>query len=385
MIIRTTFPQVYRFDHPKAGIYYQVSARSKKWGLNERKTFNTEKDALSYARQIEKHVQDNGRRTEIPKDKLVHVTAYEKLIERLQPFGKNPEDAVEHYVKFLGDSIIRQAMPTVRELVEQWHAHKLLDTTLDSQYRNEIKLHCKFIKCKWGDYRADEVRKNDIDVVLKKHPCSNNTRKKYLTMIRMFFNWVLGLDKGYVTTNPAEGIKFKADRFEKEFYQPARIHDFFRKVAEKYPQLVGYYALLTFAGLRPSEGARVQWRHVNFTTNELHVITGKTDARHIPMQPVLVAWLKWHKEHSEKDAALVPDKNMFNLEKDARGLMDGGWIADGLRHTFATNFASLEKNYSTVAWYMGNSVAMIKKHYAQTIPSEPLNEFWNMIPDKVLS
>jgi len=69
----------------------------------------------------------------------------------------------------------------------------------------------------------------------------------------------------------------------------------------------------------------------------------------------------------------------------ARGPIEEKWIADGLRHTFATYYTSLIKDYPAVAWYMGNSVAMIKKHYAQTIPSGPLNEFWTLTPDKVLS
>jgi integrase len=142
--------------------------------------------------------------------------------------------------------------------------------------------------------------------------------------------------------------------------------------------------LLAFAGLRPSEGARVQWHQINFVTNELHVIKGKTDARDIPLEPVSVAWLKWFRENSPKDVPFVPQKNLFNLERKVRETMDGKWIADGLRHGFATFYASLKKDYPAVAWYMGNSVAMIKKHYAKTIPSDQLNQFWNLTPAVVL-
>ena len=383
MLIRSTFPQVYALNQ-RGSKYFLVSARQKKWGLNERKTFKSEDDALHYARQIEKSILKHGAQTDIPKDKLAHVTAYEQMMERLLPFGKKPEEAVEHFVRFLGEEIKHWAMPTVRQLVDQWEAHKLLDGTLDSQYRNEIKLHCRFIKRKWGDCRASEVRRNDIETILKKHPGTNNTRKKYLTFVRMFFNWVLAEDKGYVVTNPAEGIKFKTEKFERAFYQPESVKNFLGKIAEKYPTLVGYYAVLTFCGLRPSEGARVEWRHVNFSTKELHVVHGKTDARHIPLQPVAISWLKWHREHAPKDATFIPKKNLFNLEREARGLMEGEWIADGLRHTFATFFTALKTDFPHVSWYMGNSVAMIKKHYAQSIPNEPLTQFWGMTPETVL-
>jgi integrase len=379
-VIRGTFPQVWRTPEG-----FMVSARSRKWGLNIRKTFPTEKEALSYRGQLEASIKEHGAQPNIPKDKLAFVSAYERLIERLTPFAKKPEDAVDHYVQFLGDEIARQAMPTVRHLVDQWQTNKLLDSTLDSQYRNEIKLHCRFIKRKFGEYRADQIRKNDIDTTLKKHPGSNNTRRKYLTFIRMFFNWLLAEDRGYVVTNPAKGIRFKADKFEKEFYDPDTLRNFFRHVVERFPQLVGYYTVLTFCGLRPSEGARVQWHHVNFTTKQLHVVHGKTDARHITMEPVAISWLKWFREHSAKDAPFVPEKNLFNLEKDARAFMAGKWIADGLRHGFASHYTSLKKDFPAVAWYMGNSVQMIKKHYAKSIPVEQLEQFWGLTPEKVLA
>ena len=386
MIIRSTFPQVYKLIDSKSGNpRWFVSARSKKWELNKRPTFGNEKEALDEARQIEASIKQRGAQPTIPKDKLSDVAAYEKLIKRLAPFNKTPEDAIEHYVKFRGDEILRQAMPTVAQLVDRWEAYKFLDTTLDEQYRNEIKLHCRFIKRKWGDNRADEIRKNDIETILKQHPVTNNTRKKYLTFVRMFFKWVLAEDRGYIVTNPAIGIKFRPDKFEKKFYQMEILKEFFRQLAEKYPQLIGYYSVLLFAGLRPSEGARIKWKHFNFSTNELHVVNGKTDARHILLEPVAIEWAKWHRKHSPKDALFVPEKNLFNLEREARGLVKDDWIANGLRHTFATFYNSLKKDYHVVAWYMGNSTAMIKKHYAQTISSEQLNQFWNLTPEKVIT
>jgi len=216
MIIRRTFPQIYKLIDSRSGnTRWYVCARSKKWGLNERPTFGSEEEALDRARQIEASIQQHGAQLNIPKDKLSHVAAYEKLIERLTPFEKKPEDAVDHFVKFLGDEILRRAMPTVRQLVDQWQTHKFQDRTLDEQYRSEIKLHCRFIKRKWGDNRANEIRKNDVETILKKHPGTNNTRKKYLTFVRMFFKWVLAEDRGYIVTNPAIGIKFKPDKFEK--------------------------------------------------------------------------------------------------------------------------------------------------------------------------
>ncbi|HUA66552.1 MAG TPA: hypothetical protein VME24_11940 [Alphaproteobacteria bacterium] len=356
-----------------------VSARSRKWGLNVRKTFATEAEALTYRAEIEESIKTNGSQASVPREKLVLATAYEKLLTRLKPFDKTPEQAVDHYVKFLGEEMLRKTMPTIGHLVELWEAHKLLDSTLDSQYRSEIKVHRRFIKRTMGNFKPDEIKRNQIDTILKKHPGTNNTRKKYLTFIRMFFNWVIG--EGYIQFNPSVGIKFKTENFEKEYYSPDAIKDFIHCIDKKHHPLLGYYVAQTFVGLRPSEAARMQWHHVNFTTNELHVVKGKTDARHIKLQPAAITWLKHFKEKSKKDSSFIPKKNLFNLERKARACMKGKWVADGLRHSFATYFGSLKKDYPAVAWYMGNSVAMIKRHYAQTIPDSTLNEFWNITPE----
>jgi hypothetical protein len=95
--VRGSFPQVYRY--PKAGMtYWEVSARSKRWGLNERKSFNSEKAALDYADQIADQIEKGGSVADVPKEKIALADRYEKLVEKLAAHGRTPEDAVSHYL-----------------------------------------------------------------------------------------------------------------------------------------------------------------------------------------------------------------------------------------------------------------------------------------------
>ena len=91
----------------------------------------------------------------------------------------------------------------------------------------------------------------------------------------------------------------------------------------------------------------------------------------------------------QKDAPFVPQQNLFNLEREVRvafrAMNDDKWIADGLRHGFATYFRALKKSDQETAWYMGNSVQMVKKHYAKSIPLSELDNFWHMTPAVVLA
>ena len=85
------------------------------------------------------------------------------------------------------------------------------------------------------------------------------------------FRWAIS--SGLSSVNPAEHIKIKTERYLAEFYSVEVIEKLFGELKGEFS------CLLVFAGLRPSEGKRVEWKHVNFDTGELHVIRGKKEER----------------------------------------------------------------------------------------------------------
>jgi integrase len=371
-------------DSKSGTVYYLVSARSKKWGMNERKTFRTEKEAVDHARSIEKMLQISGSQSNIPKETVELADRYLTLLDRLRPYRKAPEDAVDHYLSYLGHEVLRQAIPTVQELSEKWEEFKYTDSTLTKKTKAEIKQYAQFIRRSWGILKPDVPKRNEIDVLLRGMKISNNTRRKYLKYIRQFFSWVF--NEGYITKNPTDGIFYKADAFEAKFYSVETTAKLLKHVAENSKPLIGYYSLLTFAGLRPTEGTRVEWDDINFLTKELYVRPGKTGARHIELEPAAIAWLNWHREQSPKDAPFVELRALPNREKEIRAaVLNGNWVQDGLRHGFATYFKNLKKDIVLTSHVMGNSVAIVKKHYARTIPDEECQAFWALTPDKVLA
>lgn len=385
MIIRKSFPQVYKLTHTKTGAtYFQVSARSKKWGMDQRKSFDSEREAMDFAREIEKQITKFGAQSDIPKEVKIQADSYAKLVERLTPFNKTPEEAVDSFIKFLGEEIIRKAKPPIGSLVDDWQAFKLTDTTLSKPMIRDIRSYARFIKGKWGEKKPDEPKRNEIDLVIRGLKVSNNTRRKYLKFIRMFFAWVR--DEGHILQNPTDGIFYKPDDFDGDFYSVEVTKKLLRYVAEKEKDLIGYYALLTFAGLRPTEGARVQWQDYNFKTRQLYVRKGKTNARHITLEPVAVEWMKWHRENTPTDSPFVQLKALPNREKEIReAVLNGDWIQDGLRHGFATYFKNLKKSIDLTSDYLGNSPDIVKRHYARTIPEEDIQAFWALTPATVLT
>jgi len=350
--------------------------------MNEMRRFPTEKLALDRAREIEAAITERGSSSALTKNEAMVLVDYRLWVDRLQPFGKTVGDAVEFYIGHLGRELLRKIVPSIGELSDKWREFKFRDTTLSKQSQNEVKVYSKFIKWKWGKLKPDEVKKNEIDKVLKGLKITNSTRKKYLLMVRMFFNWVK--DEGIILFNPTDGLSFKPEMLTKEFYKSEQVKGFLQKVVEMEPRLVGYYSLLIFAGLRPSEGARIQWPDINFETGELYVRQGKTMPRHVKLEAVAIEWLKWYKENTPSPT-FIPTRNLFNIERKVREVTFGeNWISDGFRHGFATYHKSKYQNIHLTADLMGNSVMMIKRHYAQTIPSGELTAYWALTPSVVL-
>lgn len=384
MVIRKAFPQIYELEHPKDGRFWMVSTRSKRWNMKGRRYFGSKKLAEKYAQEIEEQLLNYGRPPEIPKEKIVLAERFEGLTTKLAKFGRTPEDAVEHFTRHLSNEAIRQAKPFVRELADQWEKYKRADKTVTPRYLNEVHSQILFIKCKLGDLKLDDIKRNDIDLLLKGLDVSNNTRRKHRLFIGMFFKWAI--DEGHVTTNPATGIKFKSEEYQGRWYSPEQTKKLLRYVVETNKDLVGYFALATFAGLRPTEVARVQWEDFNEKTSQLLVRKGKTPARHVDLEPTALAWLKYHRDNTAKDSPFVTVTNLENRMKVIRtAVFNGGWIQDGLRHGFGTYYKALTKDIEKVADQMGNSVAVVKRHYARAIPADECREFWALTPAIVLA
>ncbi len=378
MRVRASFPQVYRHRYG-----FLVSIRSRRYGLNERKNFKTEKQATEYARGIADRLVQNGKGPDVPNDRIQFASSYEKLTTRLSCYGRTPEEAVAHYLGHLGSEIAKQAKPSIRDLVEKWQTYKYEDTTLSKKTVIEIRSYARFIKSEWCDLKPDDLKRNDIDVLIKRLKISNNTRRKYLRYIRMFFAWVK--NEGHILQNPTDGISYKPDGFNGEFYDVPTTKGLLHYIIENEKDLIGYYALLTFAGLRPSEGVRVEWKDYNFKTCQLYVRKGKTNARYITLESVAVEWMKFHRANTPQDKPFIDLYRLENRERVVRQrVRNGDWIQDGLRHGFGTYYKSKIKDIGHVADYMGNSADVVKRHYARTIPDAECQEFWALTPAQVL-
>lgn len=153
--------------------------------------------------------------------------------------------------------------------------------------------------------------------------------------------------------------------------------------------LIPYMALAGFAGLRPeSELQRLDWADVDLERASVAVPKeGKTGKRHVDLSDNLVEWLRPHQRLS---GPVSPPcrRDLFDDARKRAGLFES-WAPDILRHSFASHWLPVHKDLHGLSLQMGNSSAIVKRHYHNAIPTEQGERWWSIYPsaleDKVIN
>lgn len=178
-----------------------------------------------------------------------------------------------------------------------------------------------------------------------------------------------------------------------------------RKVLEllerKSPDLVRFFALQCWAGLRPSEAQAIRLADLSSHGGYVHVtadVAGKLGAeRFVPLQPNLAAILSrlpkdpeglipqgrsmnWRKQDVarlvEFAAPANADVRLSRLVRD-EGVLEN-WPKDVCRHSFCSYRLAQTHAIGTVAEESGNSEAIIRRSYRRPVPRET-GEAWFQI------
>jgi len=110
------------------------------------------------------------------------------------------------------------------------------------------------------------------------------------------------------------------------------------------------------------------------------VRSGKTGRkRFVTMQPNLIAWLR---PHHKPHGGIVPTHNFIRQwRKDlaAAGLKDN-WPTNAMRHSFGSYWLAEFNDINALALQMGNSPAVIEKHYKRAVKPKEAHRYWKIMP-----
>jgi integrase len=148
--------------------------------------------------------------------------------------------------------------------------------------------------------------------------------------------------------------------------------------AAKHPDMVPYMALCLFAGIRPTECTRLEWKRIDFTRREIDIIAeiSKTgDERYVSMSDNLVEWLLPYRQPS--GLVYTSRKALADIRKNS-GVR---WELDCMRHSFGSYHMGMHDDAGKTALQMGHrKVDTTFQHYRRAVRKEDAARFWEIMP-----
>jgi integrase len=150
------------------------------------------------------------------------------------------------------------------------------------------------------------------------------------------------------------------------------------------PELVPFFAIGLFAGLRRAELERLDWSEIDFESGLIQVTAEKSKTatrRFVTMQPNLRQWLL---PLRQLKGSVTPPENfreLFNQARVAAGITD--WPENALRHSFASYHLAHFKNAASTALECGHTDSRVTfAHYRELVKPREAARVWKLAPSQ---
>lgn len=202
--------------------------------------------------------------------------------------------------------------------------------------------------------------------------------KNFKTVVGTLFTFAVA--RGWAATNPVDGVEVESPRGgEIAIYRP---EEFQKLLAAADPEFLPCLVLGGLVGIRTAEILRLDWADVRLDRRHIVISAGKakTAARRIvPMGDALADWLR---PYADRTGPVWPlNEGPFHLEQRRVATESGiAWKTNALRHSYASyRFAEIA-DAGRVASELGNSPAMIFRHYREMVTAEEAKEWFAIRP-----
>jgi len=408
-VIKKSFPRIIQ-TWVNGDKVYQVDCRKEGWGGQKRFNFHSESAARAKAKEIEKIFAEQGSQgAQISLQDRLKVQA---ALVPLQEFNTEQgstfsvENAVHFFIRAMHDQKKKRQVPFVYAAVEQFLEAKFDpnggkgNKQLSRKTLNELKSVAGIIVENWKYKRVNEVTAEMIRCYLNKTKTAkgsyftNQTKLNRLTKIRQFFNYCMEKPREWLKENPCAGITITAESKEVEILSNGQVITLLEaaiREKEKVQQvMVPYLVLGLFAGLRPEEAQKMRWEWIEPLDEEKRIAQVKVPAEISKISESRYAELSeagWSliKPYFKQDGPIGWSRRAFRRIRDKAGFAGSTWPADCIRHTYASSWLAVHKERAHLAEIMGNSPAIIRKHYKRAIPVNDAEAYFQISIGNLIS
>ena len=251
------------------------------------------------------------------------------------------------------------------------------------------------------DQHLRDYTRADIEDFLSQGDVVNRTRHNWLEQVNTFFNWAVR--KKLVSGNPAKDIDAEQDLGALPtntitFLTFDEVERVMRTALKHQPQLIPYFVLGIFCGIRPSEitGAggkqHIDWDDITLVSPEeqeegevaevnVPSTSSKTsEPRQVELSENAQAWLRLGGE--------LPPKNINRRRIDIYTKAGVKWENDIMRHTFATMHCRMYRQPERLKLEMGhaqNSRTLYNHYRSGRVKLIDAKKFWTLMPYEILT
>jgi integrase len=343
----------------------------KKW---VRRFFKNEREAKTYVELRRIALRNEGEQgLMLPAE--IRVAAI-RASEQLEPYGKMIEDAVEFYLAHLKTE--RGSIP-VRQAVDELLANRKA-AGLSKLYISDLHFRLGRFAKSFGERSLASITTREIAKWLESLGVGPVTRNTFRRDARTLFSFCI--EHGYCAENPAASKATLAKVQNNKEVQVLSVEQAKKLLAKSSPDMLPYWAIGLFAGLRPSEIRGLQWSDVDLDDALITVRSSKTGRkRFVKIQPNLAQWLEPHQRDEGKVVAPANFRRSYPADRAAAGLTD--WPTNCMRHSFGSYHVAQFNDIPALAVQMGNSVEIIERHYRKAVRPREAHRYWALTPDTV--
>lgn len=354
------------------------------WTINkhrERKNFKTEAKAKHYILKRKRELTNEYERKKILFRKIGEAAA--KLN------NDNLNDAVVALNILSGRGSLADAASfytehhdpdggkrTVTELFDEYVSSRIKAERRERTIR-DIKQRLGSFKDDFLDVPVDQITTADMERWLDSRGGNGISRNNNRVHLVGMFNYAKS--RKYIRENRASVIERVKQKKKKPFILvPEDVEKLLNYTNTTEPNMIPYFALCVFAGIRPTECQRLDWKDIDLKKKQIYIqssISKTGDDRYIDMSDNLISWLLPYKDGK---GLVFYKTHIFRRTIKKAGIR---WKVDCLRHSYGTYHVAMHDNAGKTALNMGHrELGTLFDHYQRAVEKSEAERFWSIRP-----
>lgn len=234
----------------------------------------------------------------------------------------------------------------------------------------------KFADCNPGKF-VSQITPADIANFIANPKWGNTSKRMAHALLQCFFTWACLPGRDMRNDNPCKAVKkHKADNAEIEILTPEQITALLRACHAQDKELLAYFTIGIFAGVRVAEIARLTPELLVGDYIRITEDIGKTGARTVKLNDTCKQWLQV--------SSTVAWDDLTKRVEAVRAAAGIEWPRNCMRHTHVSMSVPLIGKTMT-AENTGHTEAILKKHYLSVMTPEQAAAYMALTPAAVLA